>query len=130
MGVEKGYWITYHWAHPDPDDHPWHIYRKELTKLDREIEVGDEVLFFRGLRPFDASGRKRLSYAVRVKYRRRELRPLADDPAGIVRAGRVTDLPRAIRDSDIKYDYFNVDPAEGDSANIQGWKYITECGTT
>lgn len=126
MSAQSGFWITYHWAHPNPDDLPWHIYRKTLNKLDAEINVGDEVLFFHGLRPCDASG-ERLTHAVRVHNRIRTRVALSDEPAGIVCAGRVKEAPRKLREGDIKYDYFNPDPFGVDSNNLQSWHYITEC---
>jgi hypothetical protein len=40
-------WITTHWPHPIPDDHPWHICLKsEDYGKGRRVAVGDVVFFY------------------------------------------------------------------------------------
>ena len=110
------FWITSHWAHPEPDDLPWHIYRKELDKRDREISVGDQVLFFEGLRPRREG--TRVDFAERVQAGKRTGRyPLRQPRAGIVCAGSVKENVRKLIPDDVIFDY----------GDLSGWHYIILC---
>jgi hypothetical protein len=41
------YWVTTHWPHPEPDDHPWHVYLKaEFKEIADMFAPGDRVLFY------------------------------------------------------------------------------------
>jgi hypothetical protein len=110
------FWITSHWAHPEPDDLPWHIYRRKLDKRDREISVGDQVLFFEGLRP--RRDGKRVESAERVQAGKRTGRyPLRRHRAGIVCAGSVRENARKLAPHDVIFDY----------GDLSGWHYIIPC---
>jgi hypothetical protein len=40
-------WLTTHYPHPNPDDHPWHIYlQREHKEAVKEVMEGDRVFFY------------------------------------------------------------------------------------
>lgn len=44
-------WLTTHWPHPIPDDHPWHIYlQRDHRDAATGITDGDRVFFYEFLR--------------------------------------------------------------------------------
>ena len=46
------YWITAHYPHPKPDDHPWHVYlQADFKDIGEMFEVGDRVLFYESKHP-------------------------------------------------------------------------------
>ena len=54
------YWLTTHYPHPQPDDHPWHVYlQAQFKDIAEKFQVGDRVLFYevKHHRPVD-DGRK------------------------------------------------------------------------
>lgn len=111
-GHGNHFWITAHWAHGlhDPDDLPWHLYRKVLKPQGHRVGVGDRVLFYECLRRSRGTI-DRLHRGARTPV---ELGPGA---GGIVRAARIVGERRAIRDDDVLYDY----------GGIERWKFLTPC---
>lgn len=107
-----------HWAHPDPDDLPWHVYRKRDDR-EPELQIGDRILFYEGRRPKDASG-KTITSAWRVHRDTRILKPLSKGSAGIVGEGVVRQAWREIAASDIVYDY----------GDLERWKWTAVCEWT
>jgi hypothetical protein len=40
-------WLTTHYPHPNPDNHPWHIYlQRKHKEAVKEVAVGDRVFFY------------------------------------------------------------------------------------
>ena len=108
-------WITMHWSHPLVDDLPWFLYRKRLTRLDDEVAIGDNILFFECKRPRNMEFAIKVQNGVYVPKLK-----LGEGAGGLVRCGKVSGARREIQASDILYDY----------GALAEWKYLTPCQTT
>ncbi len=93
------HWLTTHYPHPVPDNHPWHIYLQGKHKGAVEgLTVADQVFFYeyRGQKPIKGSKRKH-----RIGRQ------------GIVRAARVS--------GEMKHSDTRIEYTDGTIANWSWW---------
>jgi len=94
-------WITTHWPHPIPDDHPWHIYLKsEDYGKGRRVTV-DDVVFFYQTGSFTLDGKDVGS----IRRIGNEMVPLEPGAKAIVGLAKAIAPVEPIPTGAIRYDY-------------------------
>lgn len=105
-----GYWITTHWPHPIPDDHPWNVYVSDPnSSRGRMLQPGDKVLF-REARYYMRDG-KRATHIVKVCPDGRRLQiALRKGDASIIGVATITSTLGDMSPDQLRFSYGGTEP--------------------